>query len=111
MKFIEKLRQVERVDQLIRLKGTGTPKELAYRLEVSEGSIYNLIDIIRSLGGDVYFCEQQKSYCYGERRLQFVFKTINNIDNIVAGKTFLENFSSLQNFCSSPLYLCTVTLQ
>jgi hypothetical protein len=106
MSFIEKLRQIERVDQLIRLKGTGTPANLASRLGISENSVYNLLNILRSLGADIYYCEQRQSYCYGDYRLSLAIKPIENPDNIQAGKTFFDFFHTPQNFCGDTLHLC-----
>ena len=112
MKFIEQLRQIERVDQLIRLKATGKAKDLAERLEMSERNVYYLMNIIRELGVEVYYCEYSNSYRYkGNFRIQFLIKSIDNSGNITGGEKKVNIFSLLQNLCSEPAHLCSVTLQ
>jgi hypothetical protein len=72
MTFIEKLRCIERVDQLIRLRATGSPTELANRLNISKRSVHNLLEDMRNMGASIYYCHRQRSYCY-ELEMQFVF--------------------------------------
>lgn len=63
-KIIEKIELIDRMDQLIRLKATGTPKSIARRLNLSESSIYRLIDIIKDMGAPVEFSVKDQSYIY-----------------------------------------------
>jgi predicted DNA-binding transcriptional regulator YafY len=64
MKFLQEIERLQRLDRLIRLKATGTPSELAYRLNVSERTVYNQIDTLRALGAPVSFCKSKQSYFY-----------------------------------------------
>jgi predicted DNA-binding transcriptional regulator YafY len=64
MKFIEEIELLKRLDQLIRLKATGTPTQLASRLNVSERTIFNQIDTLRILGAPIKFCKKEKCYYY-----------------------------------------------
>jgi len=64
MKFIKKLNQLQRVDQLIRTKATGTPKQLASRLEVSKRTVFEVIAFMKILNAPIYYCHQRRSYCY-----------------------------------------------
>jgi hypothetical protein len=112
VKFIEQLQRLERLDQLIRLKMTGTPSQLASRLNMSERNVYNLIEVVRALGIEVYYCEQRNSYCYaGNFHIRFLIHAIDNSDEIIGGEKKLNIFSLLQNFCSDPPYLCNETFQ
>lgn len=63
-KFLETLHQLERLDQLIRLKTTGTPGALANRLGISERTVYHLLEGLKSLGAEIRFCRSSGSYCY-----------------------------------------------
>jgi DNA-binding IclR family transcriptional regulator len=72
MKFIATLERIERVDQLIRLKATGTPKELAARLGISESAWYELLSTMTVLGAPIYYSNERKSYCYKEE-VKFVY--------------------------------------
>lgn len=45
-------------------KATGTPKQLAQKLEISERQLYNLIDLMRDLGAPVRYSQSSQSYLY-----------------------------------------------
>ena len=64
MKLFEQIRRLERLNHMIRRKATGTPKQLAERLGVSERTVYNLIDTLRQLGARIYYDNLRESYCY-----------------------------------------------
>lgn len=109
MKFIEQIQTLERLDQLIRLKATGTPIELASRLNVSERTAYNLIEALRDLGVVISYCKQKKSYYYESRvTIQFLKVQVENTKNIQGGENKLPFFSILQNFCSGASDICNM---
>lgn len=64
MTLIKKLAQIERVDALIRRKGTGPPKKLAFKLKQSERYVFVLIGLMKSMGAPIYYCKHKESYCY-----------------------------------------------
>ncbi len=57
---------LERVDQLIRLRATGRPKQLAQRLEVSEATVFRIIDAMKALDAPIYYDPARQSYVYSE---------------------------------------------
>lgn len=57
---------LERVDQLIRLKSTGRPKNLAERLNVSEATVFRMIETMKELNAPVYYDISRQSYAYSE---------------------------------------------
>ena len=59
---------LERVDQLIRLRATGRPKQLARRLEVSEATVFRIIETMKALDAPIYYDLSTQSYCYSEAR-------------------------------------------
>ena len=59
MKFLEQMQLLERIDQLIKLKATGTPAELAARLGVSERTVYNILETLRDLGVAINYNKQR----------------------------------------------------
>ncbi len=63
-KLIYQIELIERIDQLIRLRATGNPKQLAERFEVSESSIYRMIETIKDLGAPVEYSISSQSYVY-----------------------------------------------
>ena len=72
MKFLEEIERLKRLDQLIRLKATGTPAQLASRLGVSERTIFNQIELLRSMDAPIGFCKTRESYYYEyEVRVEF----------------------------------------
>lgn len=64
MTFLEKLRTVERVDQLIRLKATGTPDELARKLGLTRSTVYEIIECMKSMDAEIKYCKTRKSFYY-----------------------------------------------
>jgi len=43
MNFLDQLERLKRINQLIKMKATGTPQQLARKLELSERRVYQLI--------------------------------------------------------------------
>ncbi|GEM_PF-2264363 len=70
MNFSEKLSTIERFHGLIRRKGTGRPKDLARRLNISERCLYNLLNEMKAMGAPIYYNNSRKSYCY-EYEIEF----------------------------------------
>ncbi len=66
MKKIERDTLKIRILRLADLQCTGSPAELAYRLEVSERSIKRIVSEIRGEGKDIRFCASRKSYVTGK---------------------------------------------
>lgn len=61
LKFIDR---IERLHLLIQRKGTGTPKELARRLELSESTVYQYINTLKLLGAPLAYDSFRRSYFY-----------------------------------------------
>jgi predicted DNA-binding transcriptional regulator YafY len=61
IKFINRLKKI---DQLIKLKATGSPKQLAEKLEITERQVYNYLDNLKELGADIKFDKLKNSYTY-----------------------------------------------
>lgn len=104
MTFLERLACIERLDQLIRLKATGSPKELADKLDISKRSIQNLLEDMEAMGASIYYCSQRRSYCY-ERELQFIYGFRDQDGKKIFGGW--SNFNIwMQNFCIGGSYFC-----
>ncbi|MHA4811748.1 hypothetical protein ACX0G9_26865 [Flavitalea flava] len=58
--------RLTRIDSLIRIKGTGTPNELANKIGMSERSTYEYIRLMKDFGAPVQYSRQRKSYYYKE---------------------------------------------
>jgi len=69
--FVDRL---ERMDYLIRTKATGTPAELADKLNISRRSVYDYINLLKEMGAPIAFCRKRKSFYYeAEGHFQFKF--------------------------------------
>ena len=66
MSFNEKIQQISRLDQMIRLKMTGTATELSARLGISERSVFDILRTMKEMGAPIYYNSNRKSYCYEE---------------------------------------------
>ncbi len=109
MTLIEKIHQVQRIDDLIRRKATGSPKELASRLEISERAVYDCIELMKNMNAPIYYCRSRGSYCY-ENQVRFSFGFIDSNwdqNSIRGGKQTLtfDDFFRLRNFCSEGVYV------
>jgi len=61
--------RLEQLDQLIRLKATGTPRELALKMAISESQLYRLINAMKALGAPISYCKFRKTYLYERKGL------------------------------------------
>ena len=98
---IEKhIERIERIDQLIRLKATGSPKEFARKLEISKTWLYEYLKYLKSKGGPIAFDKERNSFYYTEE-VEFIFKfnklKKEQLEKIIGGeKIFSEKmYSSL----------------
>ncbi|MBB3842396.1 hypothetical protein FHS57_006427 [Runella defluvii] len=65
MQFHDYITLVQRVDSLIKTKSTGSPKQMAQRLGISERSWYYLLNQLRSeFGIPIAFSRFRCSYYY-----------------------------------------------
>lgn len=66
-KFLERYK---RIDYLIRAKATGTPAQLADKLDISESMVYEYLDVLRGQGAPIAYDKHRHTYYY-ERNGQF----------------------------------------
>ena len=64
MNFIEKARLIERVDQLIRMKATGSAAELASRIGIGRSTVYELLEVMKNMGAEIEYSNRRRSYYY-----------------------------------------------
>jgi len=98
MSFINTIQDLERLDQLIRLKSTGSPDELANKMNISKRTVFNLINRLKELGCPIYFNCSINSYCYlNQGKLNFRFNSLDNegLNKISGGVQF---FSIMQKY-------------
>ena len=66
MAIQEIMNRIERIDQLIRMKATGSPEELASRLDISKRQVYRYLEMIKNQGKEIHYEPLRRSYTYKE---------------------------------------------
>lgn len=62
MKFDDYQEKLEQIDKLIRYSNTGSPKELAKRMRVSERTIRRFIEKLKTKNESIRYCRRSQSY-------------------------------------------------
>jgi DNA-binding IclR family transcriptional regulator len=70
--FINRFRKV---DDLIRRKATGTPAQLAEKLDIAESTLYQFLNVMKDLGAPIYYDKIRQSYCYSYN-VRFMFEFV-----------------------------------
>ncbi len=94
MAFNDTFNRLERLAFLIQRKATGSPEELAERLEVSRRTVYNLIDILKGQGAEIKYCRERVSFYYAQPvKISFqLFSVDNEAGSIRGGQKFFANY-------------------
>ena len=74
--FVKTIDKLKRIDLLIRRKATGSPNELAKKLNISPSTLYEYLLILKqTFQAPVAYCRLRRSYLYREYgSLNFEFK-------------------------------------
>lgn len=68
------IRIIIKLDELLKAERTGNPKELSYKLGISERTVFNYISFMKTeLNAPIIFNTQLKNYCY-DRDCELCFK-------------------------------------
>ncbi|MCF0054159.1 HTH domain-containing protein [Dyadobacter sp. CY356] len=69
----------DRLHGMIRRKATGSPAELAVKLDLSERAVFEYIRAMREMGAPISFCPHRRSYYYErEVRFEMGFRELND---------------------------------
>jgi predicted DNA-binding transcriptional regulator YafY len=60
-KFIQRFK---RIDELIHSKSSGTPAQLAEKLDISESTLYEFIAVMKELGAPIQYDKFTQRYFY-----------------------------------------------
>ena len=60
----QSIERISRLHRLIQEEITGTPRELAFKFNVSERSIYLMIDWLKDYGATIKYDRKRKTYFY-----------------------------------------------
>lgn len=102
MKFLEIASLRERIHQLVRLKATGTPDQLARRLEMPKRNLFRIINEMREDGFPIAYDRIRERYYYEKEVIfEVKFHVAEEVElrKVIGGKfsAILDNF-----FCSMP---------
>ncbi|MFY0591388.1 hypothetical protein [Roseivirga sp.] len=62
--MLKQKHRISRLHDLIRRQATGSAKQCAQRLNISERQLYNTLELMKELGAPIYFDSAAQSYCY-----------------------------------------------
>lgn len=98
MRYIEKTKLIERIDDLIRRKATGSARDLASRLGIGKSTVYEVLEIMKMMGAEIEYSNNRKSYFYNSNKI-FAIGFVDP-DKIKGGKSFF-----VQNFRTTYIYI------
>ncbi|MDH5398445.1 MAG: HTH domain-containing protein [Cyclobacteriaceae bacterium] len=58
------INRIERLDQMIRLKATGSADDLAEKLGITSRMIHYYLDYMKDIGAPIRFCHTNRCYYY-----------------------------------------------
>ncbi len=112
MKFSEEANLRERIHQLTRLKATGTPDQLARRLDMSKRNLFRTINEMRADGFPIVYDRLRERYYYEKEvvfEVKFYVAEKVEAQKITGGEffQFFDNFfGSVPDFGSGRGFLC-----
>lgn len=93
MNSIKTLARLEKLHQLINQERTGTPKELATRMHLSERLVYNLIDRLKEYDAMIEYDRSRKTYYYCDD-FQFCVNLSLSINGANKSTNLLQSYSA-----------------
>ena len=79
MKLLEQIERINRLHEMIKYRRTGTPQQLARRLNLSTSIVYKLMDELKLREVPIEYSRQLGSYYYSrsfQMKISIDFKTI-----------------------------------
>jgi hypothetical protein len=108
--ILKRLRLLDRLDSLIKRKGTGDRTQLAQKLNVSIRTVTNLKCELELMGARIIFDRACNSYIYHNSSVRFNWNIVidlDNSENIKGGQNFTF-FSRRQNYCPLITDICNI---
>ncbi|MBP2831189.1 hypothetical protein J8281_03230 [Aquimarina sp. U1-2] len=72
MNVTKQIDLIRRVDQLVRLQATGTPDELACKLEISKSKLYRIINMMKDFNAPIEYNPTLETFLY-KKEVRFSF--------------------------------------
>ena len=96
------LERIKRIDKLIRLRATGSPKEFAQKLNISESLLYATLSEMKDFGAKICYDKVYNTYYYKNEQIEidFSFKPLEKSEQqkIIWQKVPLQKYSSGENY-------------
>lgn len=68
MSGLKYYQRTQRILELIEKERTGSPKELACKLDVTERTVYNIMESLKyTFGKEICYCRSRGSYVFKEK--------------------------------------------
>ncbi len=102
---------LQRIDHLIRTRATGTPKALGALLDISECSVYRLMERLKDQGFPIAYDKQTRTYYYTEAviwKVEFVVGD-EKLLKIQGGEINSDFFRKLSIFDRNDNDLCNAS--
>lgn len=100
MKTLKQLDRLRKIHQYIKVANTGTPKEFANKLNVSESQLYNILDDLKIRGFPIVYSRTEKTYLYNndcELEILYSVQLLTAKEKIkIAGGTIKNFFTPMQ---------------
>ncbi len=99
MKSIKNLERLQQIHLLIKSETTGSPRELANRMHISERLVYHLIEQLKDFSADIAYDRSRKTYYYCDDFQLHVIISVsvmsnNEITTIFGGSYFLKRINN-----------------
>ncbi|MCD8405151.1 DNA-binding protein [Tenacibaculum dicentrarchi] len=96
MKNLKNLERLQQLHNLITNENTGTPKELANLLQVSQRSVYLLVEQLKDYNANICYSRSRKTYHYCNDfdlkvSISVSVLTNNEVTKIFGGSYFLQS--------------------
>ena len=99
MKTLKQINRLKKMHQLVKVTNTGTPKEFAKKLNISESQLYNILEDLKEKGFPIQYSRSLKSYVYNdycELEVLFSVKLLTQHDKInIAGGSIPNFFNTI----------------
>ena len=91
MNFIKQIERLQLLNKLIQEQNTGSPEELAKRLNVSRRQLYNYLESLKDIGIEICYSRKYDTFYFGDRKklkINFKFEVMepDESNNIIGGK-------------------------
>lgn len=95
MNTLKQLERLRKIHQHIKMENTGTPKEFAFKLQLSESQLYNILENLKIKGFPIIYSRVSKSYRYNDYcdlEIQFSVELLTTQEKIKIAGGYLKNF-------------------